>query len=342
MEPLAALGTPYSSLRRSVLDPITGQPVVTSAPTGEVVQRSSLLPLGRTDEGRMTLAMPEMALSALGAMAYPGQVARGEASIYGADGRVSDEAVGKAFDLAGTAMTGSLPFSKPAGAIGMFGGRNAATADLTALKQAQTLHDKFGASREHIWDATGWFKGADNQWKFEIPDDLSTIASARNAPPGYSQLHHDDLAEAYPSLWSNTQQSIRQAPVTSGRYEAADGVIHAQGPTDTAQRSVALHELQHALAGREGFAAGDNPGNYGATAWEQAGRPMLSQHPNAAAAHSAWARDQYHRSAGEVEARNVQARMNFTPEQRFNIPPWATQDVADADQIIRLGRLGQP
>lgn len=117
MEPLAALGTPYSSLRRPVLDPVTGQPVVTSAPTGEVVQRSALLPLGRTDEGRMTLAVPEMALSALGAMAYPGQVARGEASIYGADGRVSDEAVGKAFDLAGTAMTGGIGGVSGSGAV---------------------------------------------------------------------------------------------------------------------------------------------------------------------------------------------------------------------------------
>lgn len=43
----------------------------------------------------------------------------------------------------------------------------------------------------------------------------------------------------------------------------------------------------------------------------------------------------YKHLAGEVEARNVQARRDFTPEQRREIPPWETQEVPDLFQIVR-------
>jgi hypothetical protein len=45
--------------------------------------------------------------------------------------------------------------------------------------------------------------------------------------------------------------------------------------------------------------------------------------------------DVYRRSAGEVEARNVQSRMNMTPAERRATPPWLTQDVPDEMQIVR-------
>lgn len=46
--------------------------------------------------------------------------------------------------------------------------------------------------------------------------------------------------------------------------------------------------------------------------------------------------DGYERLAGEVEARNVQSRMNMSAEERRATPPWETQDIPDADQIVRL------
>jgi hypothetical protein len=42
----------------------------------------------------------------------------------------------------------------------------------------------------------------------------------------------------------------------------------------------------------------------------------------------------YKRFAGEVESRNVQTRMNFTPEQRLNTLIAETEDVAAEDKII--------
>ena len=44
----------------------------------------------------------------------------------------------------------------------------------------------------------------------------------------------------------------------------------------------------------------------------------------------------YRRMAGEVEARNVQARMFMTPAQRRAKPPWETQDIPDERQIVRF------
>lgn len=47
--------------------------------------------------------------------------------------------------------------------------------------------------------------------------------------------------------------------------------------------------------------------------------------------------DLYKRLAGEAEARNVQARMNLTMDERLALPPWATQDVPTEQQIVRFG-----
>lgn len=44
--------------------------------------------------------------------------------------------------------------------------------------------------------------------------------------------------------------------------------------------------------------------------------------------------DFYRKIAGEVEARNVQNRMNMTPEARLNTPLSETEDVAQEDQIV--------
>lgn len=43
----------------------------------------------------------------------------------------------------------------------------------------------------------------------------------------------------------------------------------------------------------------------------------------------------YQRLAGEAEARNVQTRMDYTPEQRAANPPWKTLDVPEDELIVR-------
>ena len=50
--------------------------------------------------------------------------------------------------------------------------------------------------------------------------------------------------------------------------------------------------------------------------------------------------DAYKRHAGEVEARNVQTRMNMSPVERRVNPPWKTQDTPDEQQIVRFDKKG--
>lgn len=55
------------------------------------------------------------------------------------------------------------------------------------------------------------------------------------------------------------------------------------------------------------------------------------------AAQETIAKEWYTRLAGEAEARNVQARMNMTMDERIALPPWVTQDVPTDQQIVRFG-----
>lgn len=52
---------------------------------------------------------------------------------------------------------------------GMFLGPSALNADLGALDTAKRMADG-GADRTAIWNDTGWFKGVDGKWRFEIDD----------------------------------------------------------------------------------------------------------------------------------------------------------------------------
>ena len=68
-----------------------------------------------------------------------------------------------------------------------FGGTNAAQADLQALERAQTMEQQ-GVDAETIRRDTGWFRGADQKWRFEIDD--STMEYSR-----WADLQREDRAE---------------------------------------------------------------------------------------------------------------------------------------------------
>ncbi len=89
-----------------------------------------------------------------------------------------------------------------------------------------------------------------------------------------------------------------------------------------------LHEVQHAIQNIEGFAGGGNLSS-------------LQSEENITAKE---AYDYYRKIAGEVEARNVSARINMTPEERRATLLSETEDVAREDQIfLREGVMqGQP
>ncbi len=103
----------------------------------------------------------------------------------------------------------------------------------------------------------------------------------------------------------------------TGGFVNKDGSIMIN-PDSKDMRSEIIHEVQHVIQGIEGFARGDN---------------------------AARGEREYRYSAGEVQARNVQTRMNMTAEERRQKMLSKTEDVSYKDQILlnqaMARRLGQ-
>jgi hypothetical protein len=231
--------------------------------------------------------------------------------------------------------------------LAIFAGPLAKTADLQALQTAQTMA-KQGHDAESIWNKTGWFQGGDQKWRSEIPDTTATVKSQRNSTAG-DIVNHPDLFAAYPDLAKTEMRTNIGGVGTSGGYspggwpegmsepdiksavEAATGrpaedmfssprdiwrppeQINANAQTMSDLRTTSLHELQHAVQEREGFAPGGSPNDF----LDQFGgdyQPAFRK---------------YQQLPGEVEARNVEARSGMTPDQLRENPPWLTSDVSE-------------
>lgn len=83
-------------------------------------------------------------------------------------------------------------------------GTMAITANTQLLEQAKNMEAK-GAGREEIYKATGWHKGVDGMWRFEIPDNLDKIDVSKFPNPGEYVMLDDiydnpQLYKAYPFL----------------------------------------------------------------------------------------------------------------------------------------------
>ncbi len=186
-------------------------------------------------------------------------------------------------------------------------------------------------------------------------------------------MAHDELYGAYPDL---RRVDVRMTPESGGQYAATfdrirlnnDDLKRLGNPqtTDDIQKpsSIALHEVQHAIQEREAFGSGGSIGGNGAPSiYSGQLVDSLSQRAKAlekqldsmdylSPEHSALQKEYYaikdriegaaafegyKRLAGEAEARNVQARMNMSMDERIALPPWVTQDVPTEQQIVRFG-----
>lgn len=128
----------------------------------------------------------------------------------------------------------------PATKLAIFAGAAAKTADLAKLAKAQEL-EAAGESAEAIHAATGWFRGADTKWRFEI-DDSKSAFNAGSTPtdenpifdlsdhggPNVRQgaaadvFSHDDAYAAYPEL---KDKMMELDPDTYGGGFYPDGTI---------------------------------------------------------------------------------------------------------------------
>lgn len=167
-------------------------------------------------------------------------------------------------------MRDTLGFdTKPSeGGLKQMAGVKAQNAPIVDLRRAQEM-ERNGKTPEEIYDETGWVKGKDGKWRFEIPDDLNkvdwSIFEKGNPDVDYRRLKniYDNprLYEAYPWLENKVVHLMDLEKDVHGGvrkdFTGTNIVINKQ--IGDAERSGALiHEIQHLIQEEEGFASGGN------------------------------------------------------------------------------------
>ena len=150
--------------------------------------------------------------------------------------------------------------------------------------------------------ATGWERGADMEWRYEVPDFfwkqkvLNQAYTYGMATP-FAQLVKDErLLTMYPELrdYKLFVKLLPQGSTTLGYFDEANKTLVVpiiNGDDKYDLESVLIHETQHFIQRIEGFERGSN-----------------------VAAAGGWIN--YQRTSGEVEARNAQHRRHLKPDER--------------------------
>lgn len=146
-----------------------------------------------------------------------------------------------------------------------YAGEKSKNADKAALNTAKEM-EKNGTDAETIRQKTGWFRGADGKWRWEIDDSGMKLRTDAADISNYTTL--GELVDA-PALFA-TYPDMKDMDVTfqtlergqNGGYSRRFDSIELS--RDLKNRPEALlnsltHEVQHAIQQREGFTPGANP-----------------------------------------------------------------------------------
>ena len=237
--------------------------------------------------------------------------------------------------------------------------------------------------------ATGWERGADGKWRYEMPDvilrDPKEWVNKKNLTLSDIVEKPNDLFKEYPELF-DAYPELKDMKILKGRAKSG-GVFYNNAITlnlgyireaiksgwDTYYKTstrllkaTLVHEVQHYIQEQEGFAQGGNSEMivdknaldaiaklradkdivakefYAMSPEEQQRRKYeinnryndLTKQIERLEKSSRIGYDGYKRLSGEVEARNVSARLNMTPEERRKSLAESTEDVARKDQIF--------
>lgn len=257
------------------------------------------------------------------------------------------------------------------------GERGAAAADkaeertfrMDNLSVARKMEEKKKDAKA-IKMATGWERGADGKWRYEMPD--AKIKDTMDVGGGHIVKRYEDdmlwnggklfdvidapeLFKAYPKLKGvriDTDAIMNDMP-SHGEYDSKTNTITIHADELKYMNDILNHEIQHAIQGIEGFATGGSPTTIRgevkkrfnevtkqikqlrAEGKEDEAKALIEKNRGL---YDAYMKNDdfnsYKSLAGEVEARNVQERMNMTPEERRKTLAESTEDVARKDQIF--------
>lgn len=260
----------------------------------------------------------------------------------------------------------------------MFGGeKGAAEADKAEEKTYRMDNLKVAEEMERgkkdakaIKLATGWERGADGKWRYEMPD--AKIKDMKDIGGGNIVKRFDDdmlwndgkladvidapgLFEAYPQLKNvriDTDAIMNDMP-SNGEYNAKTNTITIHADELKYMNSILNHEIQHAIQHIEGFDRGGSPRlirgevkkkfaevtkqirKLRSEGKEDEAKALVEKNRGL---YNAYQKNDDYNSykslAGEVEARNVQSRMGMTDEERKNSLAEETEDVNRDEQFV--------
>ena len=155
-----------------------------------------------------------------------------------------------------------LGIVKNGNTLNQMAGENAKTAALDKLEQAKAMVEE-GRTPEDIHKATGWLKGQDGKWRFEIPDDFEAISLDKLLNDKQAKLgeiyDNPQLFEAYPDLKDVPVRIEEMKDEFNGFAYANTITLSASLKNDNKAKSTLVHEIQHLIQRREGFARGGTP-----------------------------------------------------------------------------------
>lgn len=243
------------------------------------------------------------------------------------------------------------------------------TARIDNLSVARKMEEE-NKDAKAIKMATGWERGADGKWRYEMPDakikDMKDIGGGNivkryeddmlwNGGKLSDVIDAPELFKAYPHLKDvriDTDAIMNDMP-SNGEYNAKTNTITIHADELKYMNSILNHEIQHVIQSIEGFDRGGSPRlvrgeikkklaevtkqirQLRAEGKEDEAKAIVEKNRglyNAYQANDDY--NSYKSLAGEVEARNVQERMNMSPEERRRTLAESTEDVARKDQIF--------
>ena len=150
----------------------------------------------------------------------------------------------------------------------------------------------------------------------------------------------EKLLQIYPLLQRIDIVVERMAPDMFGEFNPnKERISINRNLSENDMQSILSHEIQHAIQYTEGFAEGGNAESIKVRLLKEAQTYSGEDRKIAEDGAEEESYDEYHRLGGEVEARNVQSRMDMTLEERRNSLASETEDVSREDQIFLYNGL---
>jgi len=227
-----------------------------------------------------------------------------------------------------------------------YGGEMAWDTDIPALHTAEQM-EQDGTDAETIRQSTGWFRGMDSKWRFEIDDsgmelrdDFRDFLSNQETERGMrlsELIYHDKLFNQYPQPAS--VDIAFDIPATSDTYGSWSGswggaqhISLNKKLLDSGMEgellNTLIHEMQHAIQDTEGFASGSNPRYWERRLKEGADARTKTER---AAAEEAWRKYNQIREEDPAFFEEASALMLSTPDSPRGAIDWDTLQPLEPD-----------